>query len=96
MIDTPNDDKFKKWGGVAPTELRWNADRTRAYGRGAADDLSGVVAIGMAIDATLKAIGYDSENPLAEKLQALPCNIKIALNLLGHIFVLHESISQFF
>lgn len=72
-----DDNKFKKWGGVAPTELRWNSDRTRAYGRGAADDLSGVVAIGMAIDTTLKAIGYDSANPSVEKLQALPCNIKI-------------------
>ncbi|SVC69533.1 uncharacterized protein METZ01_LOCUS322387, partial [marine metagenome] len=72
-----DDDKFKKWGGVAPTELRWNADRTRAYGRGAADDLSGVVAIGMAVDATLKAIKYDPSNLLADKLQALPCNIKV-------------------
>ena len=43
-----DDGKFKKWGGVAPTELRWNSDRSRAYGRGAADDLSGVLAIGMA------------------------------------------------
>ena len=72
-----DDDKFKKWGGVAPTELRWNPDRTRAYGRGAADDLSGVVAIGMAVDATLRAIEYDLENPSPEKLQVLPCNIKV-------------------
>lgn len=72
-----DDDKFEKWGGVAPTELRWNADKTRAYGRGAADDLSGVVAIGMAVDATLRAIGYDPENPSPDKLQALPCNIKV-------------------
>ena len=72
-----DDDKFKKWGGVAPTELRWNADRTRAYGRGAADDLSGVVAIGMAVDATLKIIAYNPGNPSADKLQALPCNIKV-------------------
>jgi len=69
--------EFKKWGGVAPTELRWNPDRTRAYGRGAADDLSGVVAIGMAVDATLRAIEYDPENSSPEKLQALPCNIKV-------------------
>ncbi len=31
-------DKFEKWEGVAPTELRWNADKSRAYGRGAADE----------------------------------------------------------
>ena len=72
-----DDEKFKKWGGVAPTELRWNSDRSRAYGRGAADDLSGVVAIGMAADAALHAIGYDPENPSPEKLQTLPCNIKV-------------------
>ena len=48
-----DDEKFKKWGGIAPTELTWNSDRTRAYGRGAVDDLSGVISIGMAIDATL-------------------------------------------
>ena len=51
-----DDEKFKKWGGISPTELTWNSDRTRAYGRGAADDLSGVISIGMAIDATLKKI----------------------------------------
>ena len=28
-----DDDKFEKWEGVAPTELRWNADKSRAYGR---------------------------------------------------------------
>jgi len=72
-----DDEKFKKWGGVAPTELRWNSDRSRAYGRGAADDLSGVVAIGMAADAALHAVGYDQKNPSPEKLQTLPCNIKI-------------------
>jgi acetylornithine deacetylase/succinyl-diaminopimelate desuccinylase-like protein len=72
-----DDEKFKKWGGVAPTELTWNSDRTRAYGRGAADDLSGVVSIGMAIDATLSAIGSDPENLSQDKLEALPCNIKI-------------------
>jgi acetylornithine deacetylase/succinyl-diaminopimelate desuccinylase-like protein len=72
-----DDEKFKKWGGIAPTELTWNSDRTRAYGRGAADDLSGVISIGMAIDATLRAIESDPENILKDKLQALPCNIKI-------------------
>jgi acetylornithine deacetylase/succinyl-diaminopimelate desuccinylase-like protein len=72
-----DDEKFKKWGGIAPTELTWNSDRTRAYGRGAADDLSGVVSIGMAIDAILSAIGSDPGNLSQDKLEALPCNIKI-------------------
>jgi acetylornithine deacetylase/succinyl-diaminopimelate desuccinylase-like protein len=72
-----DDDRFERWGGIAPTKLTWNADRTRAYGRGAADDLSGVVSIGMAIDAILKAIESDPENLSKNKLQALPCNIKI-------------------
>ena len=72
-----DDEKFEKWGGIAPTKLTWNSDRTRAYGRGAADDLSGVVSIGMAIDATLRAVESDPENLLKDKLQALPCNIKI-------------------
>ena len=72
-----DDEKFKKWSGVAPTELRWNSDHSRAYGRGAADDLSGVLAIGMAADAILRAVGYDPKNPSPEKLQALPCNIKV-------------------
>ena len=36
-----DDDKFEKWEGVAPTELRWNADKSRAYGRGAADERIG-------------------------------------------------------
>jgi|TARA_Y100000294_G_scaffold114426_1_gene106121 acetylornithine deacetylase/succinyl-diaminopimelate desuccinylase-like protein len=72
-----DDEKFKKWDGVAPTELRWNSDRSRAYGRGAADDLSGVLAIGMATDAILRAVGYDPKNPSPERLQALPCNIKV-------------------
>ena len=44
-----DNEKFEKWGGTPPTELRWNEDRSRAYGRGAADDLSGVISIGMAI-----------------------------------------------
>ena len=72
-----DDDKFEKWGGIAPTELTWNQDKTRAYGRGAADDLSGVISIGMAIDALLRAIESDPENLSKNKLQALPCNIKI-------------------
>jgi acetylornithine deacetylase/succinyl-diaminopimelate desuccinylase-like protein len=72
-----DDEKFEKWGGVPPTTLRWNSDRSRAYGRGAADDLSGVLAIGMATDAVLRAVGYDPKNPSPEKLQALPCNIKV-------------------
>ncbi|MCH8156201.1 MAG: M20/M25/M40 family metallo-hydrolase [Nitrospinae bacterium] len=72
-----DDEKFEKWGGVHPTELRWNADRSRAYGRGAADDLSGVIAIGMAVDAALRAVGCDPQNPSPEKRKALPCNIKV-------------------
>ena len=27
-----DDNKFEKWGGIAPTKLTWNSDRTRAYG----------------------------------------------------------------
>ena len=72
-----DDNKFGKWGGIAPTELTWNSDRTRAYGRGAADDLSGVVSIGMAVDAILQAIESDPEKLSENKLQTLPCNIKI-------------------
>mgnify|MGYP005637518629 FL=1 len=72
-----DDDKFKKWSGIAPTELTWNRDNTRAYGRGAADDLSGVISIGMAVDALLRAIETNPENLSKNKLQALPCNIKI-------------------
>ena len=72
-----DDERFKKWDGHPPTELRWNADGTRAYGRGAADDLSGVVAIGMAVDALLRAIGFDAKNPEPGLLEQLPCNIKV-------------------
>jgi len=72
-----DDEKFEKWGGIAPTELTWNSDRTRAYGRGAADDLSGVISIGMAIDAILRSVESDPKNLLKDKLQALPCNIKV-------------------
>ena len=72
-----DDERFKKWDGHPPTELRWNADGTRAYGRGAADDLSGVVAIGMAVDALLRSIGFDAKKPDPELLEQLPCNIKV-------------------
>lgn len=72
-----DDASFQKWDGTPPTELRWNQDRTRAYGRGAADDLSGVIAIGMAVDALLKSLGFDARNPSPETLAQLPCNIKV-------------------
>ena len=72
-----DDQHFTQWDGHPPTELRWNADGTRAYGRGAADDLSGVVAIGMAVDAVLQAIGFDANHPVPEQLEQLPCNIKV-------------------
>ena len=72
-----DDQHFKKWDGYPPTELRWNADGTRAYGRGAADDLSGVVAIGMAVDAVLRSIGFDAKKPESGLLEQLPCNIKV-------------------
>ena len=72
-----DDERFKKWDGHPPTELRWNAEGTRAYGRGAADDLSGVVAIGLAIDALLLSIGFDANNPQPGLLEQLPCNIKV-------------------
>lgn len=68
---------FEKWSGVPPTELRLNADGSRAYGRGAADDLSGVTAIGMAVDALLQSVGFDARQPSPEKLAQLPCNIKV-------------------
>ena len=72
-----DDERFEKWEGHSPTELRWNAEGTRAYGRGAADDLSGVVAIGMAVDALLQSIGFDAKNPQPDLLEQLPCNIKV-------------------
>ena len=72
-----DDQNFEKWDGHPPTELRWNEDGTRAYGRGAADDLSGVVAIGMAVDALLRPIGFDANHPDPELLEQLPCNIKV-------------------
>ncbi len=70
-----DDGQFLKWEGVPPTKLRWNQDRTRAYGRGAADDLSGVVSIGMSIDALIKALPKDSSSQPC--LNDLPCNIKV-------------------
>ena len=72
-----DDEKFLKWEGVAPTELRWNEDRSRAYGRGAADDLSGVVAIGIAAHFMLKHIGYNKDDSTENVLLEMPCNIKV-------------------
>ncbi len=72
-----DDGRFEKWGGTPPTQLRWNEDRSRAYGRGAADDLSGVVSIGMSIGAIFKQVGIKSGNNPQEKISQLPCNIKI-------------------
>jgi acetylornithine deacetylase/succinyl-diaminopimelate desuccinylase-like protein len=69
-----DDEHFQKWGGTPPTQLRWNEDRSRAYGRGAADDLSGVISIGMAVDTLFnffKKTGRDNREI------GLPCNIKI-------------------
>lgn len=70
-----DDEKFAKWDGVPPWELRWNEDKSRAYGRGAADDLSGVIAIGMAVDSLLKSLGIDPKIP--DHLKKLPCTIKV-------------------
>ncbi len=70
-----DDGRFEKWGGIPPTQLRWNEDRSRAYGRGAADDLSGVVSIGMAIDALFKY--FDIKVGTNSRKKLLPCNIKI-------------------
>ncbi|NIQ01145.1 MAG: M20/M25/M40 family metallo-hydrolase, partial [Nitrospinaceae bacterium] len=72
-----DDHRFEKWGGVPPTELRWNEDGSRAYGRGAADDLSGVVAIGLAVDAVLQTLGFDAKKPAPGLLEQLPCNLKV-------------------
>ncbi len=69
-----DDAQFRKWDGTPPWELRWNADKSRAYGRGAADDLSGVVAVGMAVDALLKSLGGE---PNSLNTDALPCNFKV-------------------
>jgi acetylornithine deacetylase/succinyl-diaminopimelate desuccinylase-like protein len=70
-----DDEHFEKWGGTPPTQLRWNEDRSRAYGRGAADDLSGVISIGMAVDALLNYSNIKKQCDNPEK--GLPCNIKI-------------------
>jgi len=68
-----DNEKFEKWEGVSPTQLRWNEDKSRAYGRGAADDLSGVVAIGMSIDALMQTVKKSPDGDFSQ----LPCNIKI-------------------
>ncbi len=70
-----DDGRFLKWDGIAPTQLTWNKDKSRAYGRGAADDLSGVISIGMTIDAILKSLGHDPQSP--ETFESLPCNLKV-------------------
>jgi len=72
-----DNERFDKWNGVSPTELTWNAERTRAYGRGAADDLSGVVAIGMAVDSMIQSVASDLETPPSESRTSLPFNIKV-------------------
>jgi acetylornithine deacetylase/succinyl-diaminopimelate desuccinylase-like protein len=72
-----DDEKFLKWDGVSPTELKWNEDRSRAYGRGAADDLSGVVAIGLAAHFMLKHVGYNKDDSQNDVLAEMPCNLKI-------------------
>ncbi len=70
-----DDGRFLKWDGIAPTQLTWNEDKSRAYGRGAADDLSGVIAIGMTVDAILKTLSHDPQS--AETIESLPCNLKV-------------------
>ncbi len=70
-----DDGAFKRWEGVAPTTLRWNEDKTRAYGRGAADDLSGVVCIGLSVDTALQA--HKLRPPMDASWNALPCNVKV-------------------
>ncbi len=72
-----DDGKFEQWGGVPPTRLVWNSDRSRAQGRGAADDLSGVLAIGMASEALIKIAGGQPGTLTAETKAKLPCNLKI-------------------
>ncbi len=72
-----DDAKFEQWGGVSPTKLVWNKDRTRAQGRGAADDLSGVIAIGMAADAMIRIAGGGTGQLDEQTKQNLPCNLKI-------------------
>lgn len=70
-----DNEKFEKWGGIPPWELRWNEDKSRAYGRGAADDLSGVIAIGMAVEVFLESMGVAKPTP--DEFAKLPCNIKV-------------------
>jgi acetylornithine deacetylase/succinyl-diaminopimelate desuccinylase-like protein len=72
-----DNEKFEKWNGTPPWVLRWNGDRSRAYGRGAADDLSGVVAIGLAVDAVLRASGIDTSPGQTPDFSRLPCSLKI-------------------
>ena len=71
------DERFLRWGRTPPTQARWNTDKTRLYGRGAADDLAGVTAIGMTIETLLKSLKDGLEIPLVEIFNSLPCNIKI-------------------
>ncbi len=72
-----DDGTFAQWGGIPPTELTWNESHTRAYGRGAADDLSGVVSIGIAVEAMLGALGLKPGDLSPQHNDALPCNIKV-------------------
>ena len=72
-----DDGRFLRWKGVPPTEARWNENRTRLYGRGAADDLAGVTAIGMTVDALLQTVGFDSTFTSSQSFDRLPCNVKV-------------------
>ncbi|QPJ61055.1 MAG: M20/M25/M40 family metallo-hydrolase [Candidatus Nitronauta litoralis] len=72
-----DDGNFKQWGGVSPTRLLWNEDRSRAQGRGAADDLSGVIAIGMAAEAMIKMSGGNPGKIDEQTRKKLPCNLKV-------------------
>ena len=55
-----DDGQFLRWGGTPPTEARWNANKTRLYGRGAADDLAGVTSIGLTMEALLTVLSQGS------------------------------------
>ncbi|MCA9483197.1 MAG: M20/M25/M40 family metallo-hydrolase [Nitrospina sp.] len=72
-----DDAGFQQWGGIAPTRLVWNDDRSRAQGRGAADDLSGVIAIGMASEALVHLAGGEPGDLTDAARQNLPCNLKV-------------------
>ncbi len=72
-----DDGNFKQWGGVPPTKLVWNEDRSRAQGRGAADDLSGVIAIGMAAEAMITLYGGNPGQINDQVRKNLPCNLKV-------------------